>query len=110
MGADHREQETHLVRLRPRGVVPLELWDFLVGDQTIWERRATPEFPAAVLEMLLDVRAGTGRTRSQGAGPKVCRDFEAVFVGGGASLDGALRECLAAAPFPVSFSEDGPYA
>jgi hypothetical protein len=87
--------------------VPLELWDLWIGDRILWAVMPEPDFPELLLEALRTLHGGGGATRSEGPAPVDIRGFEALFIGGGAAENGALRKVFLNAPWPVVFSDEG---
>ena len=107
MEADLGKQEPRIVRYRPSGVTPLELWDLEVDGRILWEFRETPQFPEVLARSLAAIHAGTAATRSGGRLPVAAQQFDAVYLTGGAQP--ALRPALVNLPFSVMISSDAEF-
>lgn len=99
-----RRKQT-IVRYRPPGVTPLELWDLWVGFRILWECMQDETFPETLVDCLRALRRGEGATRSGGAVPREIAGFDSLFVSGGRSQDPRLRLALAAMNLPCGFAE-----
>jgi hypothetical protein len=79
-------------RVRPTGVIPLELWDLETGDgKILMDHLRTPTFPRVLLEALDALHAGRARARMPDTPLEPARGFGFLYVPGGGA------EALAAA-------------
>ena len=98
-------------RYRPPGVRPLEVWDAVIDGVPLY-LRPDAELPAAIVELVVQLRAGTARRlRPNTVLPRLI--IERVLLGGGGATE-ATRAALTAAnmeatihPDPVWIGEAG---
>lgn len=84
-------------RVRPPGILPLELWDLELPEGLLYE---TPERLFEGLELL---RRGGARTRFSRSPLGMARGFDALFLGGG------RRVAVPPTSYPVAVSRDGAF-
>ena len=96
-----------LPRLRPTGVIALEIWDLEVRGVTLFAAREEPDFGARLVEGVESIRSGSARTRSGFKVPDACRHIDAIFAGGG-GLAGPIEDELRAIGLP--FHSAGAFA
>lgn len=87
------------LRLRPTGVIPLEIWDLEVRGVTLFAARQEPDFAARLIEGVESIRRGDARTQSGFTLPDPCRHIDALFAGGG-GLVGPIEAALRASDLP----------
>lgn len=93
-------------RHRPAGVVPLELWDLRVPGREgiLWDHMHGPEGPAVLRATLLELWAGRGTTRSEGATPASVHQFPSLYITGGGAP--AVAAALAEGPWRLLVGRD----
>lgn len=90
-------------RHHPAGVLPLELWDALVGERPLYLLRAT-EIGPAIAQVVRELSVGKARRlRAHEHLPKLA--FERVVLAGGGPIDEAAA-ALQALGFPTSRAQD----
>ncbi len=101
-------------RLRPPGVVPLELWDLELGAGILWDHMEGAALPTALVEAIEKLRRGTARTRSRIPIPACARELRAVWLAGGrahaidaTAMSTALGLPVRIAPDPTAHAEHG---
>jgi hypothetical protein len=70
-------------RIRPPGVVPLEIWDLEVRGDTLFAARGKDDFADRLAEGVAAIQRGDARTRSRITLPDACRELDTIFAGGG---------------------------
>ena len=103
-----RKQGAVVRRIRPEGIVPLELWDLRVGDGILWDWAARDDFGGVLRRALGMLHAGGGATRSEGPVPPCVRGFSGVYLTGGGAA--RLAPGFEGAPWPVWFGSEGAHA
>ena len=98
-----------LERIRCSEIVPLEVGDILLDGVVIRERMLEWGFVPTLRRTILNLHAGKGTTRSNGALPRSVQDFEAVFLVGGRVEEKGLQNGLSGLPCAVVIGE-GSYA
>lgn len=84
MAACHGEQDAVMTRLRPPGILPLELWDLLTPDGSIlWHHMQSPQFGEILREVVSQVWRGTAATRSEGQVSAGVSGFHTLHLAGG---------------------------
>lgn len=101
MATRRGEQATRVVRYRPPGVTPLEIWDFSIGDGIVSDYVESPVFGEVLHEMLAKLHAGCGKTRSGGQVPAWCRGFDSVVLTGGGAREALPGKVSPSPPFSV---------
>lgn len=118
MTADRREHAppppSPPIRLRPPGVVPVELWDLELSRGILWDPTQHDALPGALVEAVERLRRGTARTRSRTPIPALARELQALWLAGGRastidpeSLGAALGLPVWRADDPTAFAERG---
>lgn len=73
-----------MIRLRPPGILPLELWDLLTPDGSIlWDHMQSPHFGAVLCAVMEQAWRGTAVTRSEGRVSMEARAFHTLHLTGG---------------------------
>lgn len=109
VGAGAAGQAAGVHRLRLDGVVPLEVWDVIVGEHPLHEQMGSEHLPGLLLAALQDLRAGVARTLSGVGSLRAACDFALAYLGGGLTLRPGLAAALTGAPFPVIVDANGPF-
>ena len=74
-------------RYRHPCVIPIEVWDAMLGERPLYARARTPSFGTDLIQLCRRLQQGVAR-REAGAGfPDVCRGIERLVVTGGAVAD-----------------------
>lgn len=115
MAVDRREPPPPPpIRLRPRGVVPVELWDVELSRGILWDHMERHALPGALVEAVERLRSGTARTRSRSPIPALTRELGALWLAGGrastidpVTLGAALGLPVWLADEPTTFAERG---
>lgn len=84
-------------RIRPPGLVPLEIWDIELEGTLLYEQ------PERLFEGLTLLREGRARTRFSRSPLDAARNFDSLFLGGG------RRIVVPPTPYPVAVSRDGAF-
>lgn len=74
-----------MIRVRPSGILPLELWDLRVGTGILWDHMSQANFGQVLKHSLMQVWEGQGVTRSEGLVPEYVRHFQGLYLAGGGS-------------------------
>lgn len=74
-----------MMRVRPSGIMPLELWDLCVGTGILWDHMYQADFGQVLKQGLTQVWEGRGETRSEGPVPDEVRSFQGLYLAGGAA-------------------------
>ncbi|MBX3184629.1 MAG: hypothetical protein KF915_18515 [Polyangiaceae bacterium] len=97
-----------MIRLRPEGVFPLEVWNLPVGGRPLQAWRRTPRFASALREVVEGLRrdlpppgAGTLRPAVRERASSVSH----IYLTGGGATEPGLAQGLRAAGFSVSLAE-----
>ncbi len=87
-----------MIRVRPHGILPLELWDLLTPDGGIlWDHMRAPHFGEMLCDAVSKVWNGTAETRSEGCvSEEVCGFHTLHLAGGGAE---AVLEAMRRGPW-----------
>src|ERR1043165_4525641 len=70
----NRRNET-IIRYRPPGVTPLELWDMRAGNRILWETMLEPQFPALLRQTIETLRRGEARRAAKGPCRRTSQDL-----------------------------------
>ncbi|MES2597566.1 MAG: hypothetical protein V4662_19620 [Verrucomicrobiota bacterium] len=71
-------------RLRPSGILPLELWDLLMPDGSIlWHHMQSPDFGERLHTVISQVWHGEAATQSEGKVSESIRGFHTLHLTGG---------------------------
>jgi hypothetical protein len=89
------------------GIVPLELWDVLVGDATLFARRDEPTFYASLVAAALALRAG--KAVREGGARLPASAWDAVALVGGALDESRARDAFDAAGVALDVVSDDPF-
>lgn len=76
-----------MMRVRPSGILPLELWDLCVGTGILWDHMSQADFGHVLKHSLVQLWEGRGETRSEGLAPKELRSFQGLYLAGGGAHD-----------------------
>jgi hypothetical protein len=87
-------------------ILPFELSDLMVKGSTLWQWSQGPGFDEVLRPTLAMLREGQARMPSHEPLPASVPGFEAVFLTGGRSMEGGLRESLSSLPFPAVFDHE----
>lgn len=90
-----------MIRLRPRGVLPLEVWDLPVEEEPLQKWRRSPQFPTALATALRQLRARPPSTWPADVRAHLGRTRKVHLVGGGANEPG-IPDAIARDGFSVS--------
>lgn len=114
MAADRRAHAPSPIRLRPPGVVPVELWDLELSRGILWDHMDGDGLSAALVEAVEHLRRGTARTRSRTPIPALAREPGALWLAGGraSTIDPATLATTVGLPVfiaddPTAFAERG---
>jgi hypothetical protein len=90
-----------MIRLRPHGILPLELWDLLLPDGSIlWHHMQSPDFGEKLHAVISQVWHGTATTKSEGKVSDAIRGFRTLHLtGGGAPV---VHGCLKHGPWSAT--------
>jgi hypothetical protein len=73
-----------MIRLRPHGILPLELWDLLMPDGSIlWHHMQSPDFGEKLHHVISQVWHGNATTESEGKVSETIRHFHTLHLTGG---------------------------
>ncbi|MBB5036569.1 ROK family protein [Prosthecobacter dejongeii] len=72
-----------MIRVRPSGIFPLELWDLCLGTGILWDHMSQADFGGVLKHSLTQVWEGQGATRSEGLVPECVRGFQGLYLAGG---------------------------
>jgi hypothetical protein len=99
------------LRHRPAGVLPLELWDVMVGNRALYQLPHADQ-PAAIADVVVQLREGRAR-RLRPDAPLARLAIDEVVLAGGRALDDTLSALHAlsivarCAPDPLWIAEPG---
>jgi hypothetical protein len=88
-------------RMRPPGVVPVELWDLELHVGILWDHMEGEALPGALVEAIDRLRKGNARTRSRTPISVRARELQAVWLAGGRSRSVDAEALAAAVGLPV---------
>lgn len=106
MDTHKRKQAAVYQRLMSPNIIPLEIWDCIIEDHTLWECMYTLTFPERLKAAILNLHKGLVQTKSKGLIKCESRGFDAVFIGGGGASFKGLKKSLETLPIPVFFSRE----
>lgn len=87
-----------MIRVRPQGILPLELWDLLTADGSIlWDHMSSPRFGEVLCEVITQVWQGTAATRFEGRVSQEVRGFQTLHLAGGGSI--VVLDAMRAGPW-----------
>lgn len=85
-------------RVRPPGILPLELWDLLLPDGSIlWDYMQSPQFGDLLHAVISQTWHGTAMTQSEGKVSETIRHFHTLYLTGGGAP--AVLEAMKQGPW-----------
>lgn len=89
------------------GIVPIELWDVMVGDASLFARRDEPTFYASLVTAVLALRAG--KAVREGGARLPASTWDAVALVGGALDEARARDAFDAAGVALDVVSANPF-
>ena len=83
--------QTNLTRMKLDRCHPIEIWDLIIDDKTLWEWQGHGDYVQKLKEGIDMINNGTAHTRSKGPVKDIATGFENIFFTGGRSQDPSLR-------------------
>lgn len=106
MGSNRRKQTANITRVIQDRITPLEIWDCVTKDGSLWDSKQGDNFPEILRDTLENIRSGSAKTLSNLFISESSSDFDSIFIAGGDAQSPALIQTLSTMGVPIIASRD----
>ena len=95
-----------IIRNVIEGLTPLEIWDCILGNYTLWDCMCQPSFPVALHKTVQLLIEGAAVSKSCGPSVSCPQKFDSIYISGGGVLNEKSIAQLHDFKIPVIIADD----